>query len=92
MYMSVRIRSRPVEQHGMCESAMRSWDRWGRNSTHAGGVEEGQSAKRVQIMECSAGVTNGRVRYALAPGAAVGLTSIGRNLTRPPSMPFSTLR
>ena len=92
MSMSVRILWRPTEQHGMGESAMRPWDRWGRHSTHAGGVEEGQSAKRVQIMECSAGVTNGRVRYALAPGAAVGLTSIGRNLTRPPSMPFSTLR
>ena len=36
---------------------MRSWDRWGRNSTHAGGVEEGQSAARVQIMESSAGVS-----------------------------------
>ena len=49
----------------------------GRNSTHAGGVEESQSAKRVQIMESSAGVTNGKVKDALAPGAAVGLTSIG---------------
>jgi len=38
MSVSARIRSRPKEQHRMCESAVRAWDRWGRNSTHAGGV------------------------------------------------------
>ena len=63
----------------MCESAMRSimGQRWGRNSTDTGGVEEGQSAARVQIMESSAGVSKWRVKDVLAPGAAVGLTSIG---------------